>query len=259
MPPAIFQFLANSISNMAKDFYSYPLEFDDSFISVNVGVKQVQVNNQTRCDYHSNAPVRNTSHKPCSLCSYKGFEEKHYPLSNRCVVKKLSSQEILKIMDATRSCPTCALAHSINYTCVSTWQDGTSKSIPMMKSLETTSALLEIQYDTGFQLSLISKSALHLLPEDSYSLGNSSRINLLDFRRQGQLFNTTEVKINLYNIVLKLVVIDVNLDSVSAYSFPTPPKWMAYTGHNLTSHSGRVSILLGGDNFLNFPKEVERD
>ena len=59
--------------------------------------------------------------------------------------------------------------------------------------------------------------------------------------------------------MLKLVVIDANLDSGSAYSFPTPPKWRAYTGHNVTSHSGRVSILLGGDNFLNFLTEVEHD
>ena len=84
----------------------------------------------------------------------------------------------------------------------------------MMESLETTSALLEIQYDTGCHFSLIS---LQLLPEDSYSLGNSSRINLMDFTGQGQLFNTTEVRLNLYNIMLKL---DANLDSGSAYSFP---------------------------------------
>ena len=70
----------------------------------------------------------------------------------------------------------------------------------------------------------------------------------MDFTGQGQLFNTTEVRLNLYNIVLKL---DANLDSGSAYSFPTPPKWRAYTGHNVTLHCGRVSILLGGDNFLN--------
>ena len=101
--------------------------------------------------------------------------------------------------------------------------------------------------------SLISKSTLQLLPEDSYSLLNSSRINLLDFTGQGQLSNTTEVKLNLYNIVLKLVVVDANLDSGSAYLFPTPHKWRAYTGHNVTLHSPRVSILLGGDKFLNFP------
>ena len=113
---------------MQQYFYSYPLEFDNSFIPVNFGVKQVHVNNQTRPEYHFNALIRNTPHKPCSLCSYKGFEDQHYPLSKRCGVKKLSYQEILKIIDATRSCPTCALAHFINYTCVSTWQDGTSKS-----------------------------------------------------------------------------------------------------------------------------------
>ena len=84
-------------------------------------------------------------------------------------------------------------------------------------------------------------------------------VNQLDFTGQGQLLNTTEVKLNLYNIVLKLVVIYANLDSGSAYSFPTPPKWRANTGHNVTSHSGRISILLGGDIFLNFPTEVRHD
>ena len=69
-----------------------------------------------------------TPHKPCSLCSYKGFKEQQYPLSNRCGIKKLSSHEILKIMDATRSCPFCPLAHSSNYTWVSTRQDDASKS-----------------------------------------------------------------------------------------------------------------------------------
>ena len=59
--------------------------------------------------------------------------------------------------------------------------------------------------------------------------------------------------------MLKFVVVDTNLDSGSTYSFPTPPKWRACTGQNVTSHTGRVSILLGGDNFLNFPTEVECD
>ena len=81
---------------------------------------------------------------------------------------------------------------------------GSDKSIPIMKSLETTFALLAIQYDTGCQYSLISKSALQLLPADSYSPGNFSRMNHLNFTGQGQLFEATEVKLNLYNLVLNL-------------------------------------------------------
>ena len=124
----------------------------------------------------------------------------------------------------------------------------------MMETLEILPAPLDIQYDSGCQFSLISKSTTN-----TYSLENSTKINLLDFTGQGQLFYATEVKLNIYNLVLKLVVIDTNLDSGSTYSFPTPPKWGACTGQNVTSHSGRVSILLGGDNFINFPTEVERD
>ena len=136
---------------------------------------------------------------------------------------------------------------------------GFDKSIPMMETLETSPAPLDIQYDSGCQFSLISKSPLLLLPAHTYSLGNSTKINLLDFTGQGQLYETTEVKLNIYNLVLKLVVIYTNLASGSTYSFPTPPKWRTCTGQNVTSHSGRVSILLGGDNFLNFPTEVEHD
>ena len=152
-----------------------------------------------------------------------------------------------------------ACKHSDETPSITVSKVGPDKFISMMDSLETTSALLEIQYDTGCQFSLISKSVLQLLPADSCSLGNSSRINLLDFTGQCQLCNATEVKLNLYNLVLKLVVVDANLHSGSTYLFPTPYKWRAHTGHNVTSHSGRVFILLGGDNFLNFPSEVEVD
>ena len=124
-------------------------------------------------------------------------------------------------MDTTRSCPTCTLADSINYPCVSTRRDETSKacskgcihnrhplnyaackhsaktpsitiskvgsdkSIPMMETSETSPAPLDIQNDSGCQFSLIYKSALLLLPPNTYSLGNSAKINPLDFTGQG--------------------------------------------------------------------------
>ena len=81
----------------------------------------------------------------------------------------------------------------------------------MMKSLENTPAPLDIQFDSGGQCSFISKSVLLLLPASSYSLGNSSKINPLGLAKVGKVFDTTEVKLNLYNLVLKLVVINTNL------------------------------------------------
>ena len=84
-----------------------------------------------------------------------------------------------------------------------------------MEMLEISPAPIDIHYDSGCQFSLISKSALQLLPANTYSLGNSNKINILDFNGQGQLFHVTEVKINLFNHMLKLVVVDTNLNSGS--------------------------------------------
>ena len=56
---------------------------------------------------------------------------------------------------------------------------------------------------------------------------------------------------------LNLLAIKADLNNGSAYSFPTPEKWRE--GSSLSSHYGQVSILLGSDNPLAFPKEEERD
>ena len=259
MPPAIFQLIAKSISNMVKDFYRYPLEFDDSFIPISVGVKQVHIDNQTRCDSHSKPQPK--VFKPCALCSYKGFVEQHYPLSIWCGVGKLSSNEILQVTKATKTCTVCVLAHSVNIMCYPNHLNGTpktcskrcqhnrgslhaaacmhsnqspsitvskvgsNKSILMMETLENSPAPNDIQYDSGCQFSLISKSAIQLLSANPFFLG----INILDFNGQGQLFDATEVKLNLFNHMFKLVVVDTNLNSGSGYSFPTPYKWRACT------------------------------
>ena len=253
MPPTIFNFLSTFISSIANTYHNYPLDFDDNISFTNIAIKQVPLDNSARHDNHSKTSISNTPHKPCSLSVYKGFEAQHYPLNNRCGVKKVSSQEIQTIMETKRSYPTCAIAHSIYNHCVSTRRDGASKacsngcihnehplnyadckhsderpsitfskvgsnkSIPIMETLETSPAPLDIQYDSGCQFSLISKSPLLLLPANTYSLANSARINLLDFTGQGQ-FDATEVKLNLYDLVLKLVVFDTNLDSRSTYS-----------------------------------------
>ena len=134
---------------------------------------------------------------------------------------------MLKILDTTRSCPTCtypilsittvyplaemeplrhvprdaihnghplhyaACKHSDETPSITVSKVGSDKSITMMETLETSPAPLDIQYDSGCQFRLISKSTLLLLPSNTYSLGNSAKINLLDFTSQGQLFGTT--------------------------------------------------------------------
>ena len=47
-----------------------------------------------------------------------------------------------------------------------------------------------------------------------------------------------------------MIPVDTNLSSGSELSFPTPCRWKGHTGNDITSHSGKVSILLGGDNFI---------
>ena len=62
---------------------------------------------------------------------------------------------------------------------------------------------LDIQYDTGFQLSLIKMSALKLLPKNSYTLGNTAQINLLAYKGTAKIKTATEVVLYLNNFALK--------------------------------------------------------
>ena len=58
---------------------------------------------------------------------------------------------------------------------------------------------------------------------------------------------------------MKLHTIEEDLKSGSAFSFLTPNRWRACIGERITSHSGKISILLGGDNRKVIPVEVDRD
>ena len=129
----------------------------------------------------------------------------------------------------------------------------------MMDVVMSDSVPLDNQYNTGCQLSLITTSALKLLPETSYSLGNSNMINLLAYNHTGELLPATEVKLYLGNIIIKLIPVDANLNCGSAYSFPSPAKKRKYTGRDVTSHSGKVSILQGSDNYPCYPPVIEED
>ena len=94
----------------------------------------------------------------------------------------------------------------------------------MMDVLTVKSVQLDVQYDTGCQISLITTSALKNLPRSSYTLGSSNLINLLAYNGTSEILPATEVKLFLGNQVLKLTAIDSNLDSGFFYSFPTPHK-----------------------------------
>ena len=72
---------------------------------------------------------------------------------------------------------------------------GSDKAIPMMDMIKPIP--LDVQYNTGCQINLITTSALKLLPWTSYSLGNSNMINPLAYNCTSELLPAIEVKLNL--------------------------------------------------------------
>ena len=84
-------------------------------------------------------------------------------------------------------------------------------------------------------------------------------VNLLAYNGTGELLPATEVELNLGGKIIKVIAVDSNLNCGAAYSFPTPAKWRKQIGKSVISHSGRVSILLGGDHHNYHPAVVEKD
>ena len=134
-----------------------------------------------------------------------------------------------------------------------------NKSIPLVEDIQVGKVTLGIQYDTGCQLSIISKSALSTLPPSMYSLGTSSQIRVMTYAGEGNTILTTPVKLKLLGTTLTLAAIEEDLNNGSGFSFPVPKKWRSMVRSSISQHSGQVSILLGGDNNFHFPKEIERD
>ena len=282
----IFNFISEDLAKVARSNANHPLEQDyiPSVHSIDVKPVRFQQPNNTR-----------KQHKPCTLCSFKGFEDDHFPLSGRCGVTKLSSAEIVGLLGKTKACPTCGFKHGVSGRCYDKFQNGNpkacskgclhdsiplhqlickhndqspsitvskvgaDKSIPMMDTIKIGSAILDVQYDTGCQLSIITTSALKSLPESSYSRGSSYMVNLLAYNGTSDHLPATEVELNIGGKMLKMIAVDSNLNCGAAYSFPTPAKWRKQIGKNVISHSGKVSILLGGDHHIYHPAVVEKD
>ena len=114
-----------------------------------------------------------------------------------------------------------------------------------------------ISVKTGSQLSLISKATLQIIPTSMYSRGTSSRVKVMTYAREGKVILTMEVMLKLNGKILKLSAIKEDLNNGSGYSFPTPSKWRTFTGTLTSPHLGQISILLGGNNHLVFPSEIE--
>ena len=136
---------------------------------------------------------------------------------------------------------------------------GSNRSIPLVENIPLGAFFLGIQYDTGCQLSLISRSALQALPTSMYSQGTSSRVRVMTYAGEGKIILTTEVRLKLHGKMLTLSAIEEDLNNGSGFFFMVPPKWRSFTGTSTLSGSSQISILLGGDNHLFFPTEVEQD
>jgi len=134
-----------------------------------------------------------------------------------------------------------------------------NRSVPLVEKITVGKSNIGIQYDTGCQLSLISKSALSTIPASMYSLGTSSKVRLMTYAGEGKTILTTEIKLKLHGKVLKLSIIEEDLNNGSRFSLSVPHKWRSIMGSSTSHHSGQISILLGGDNLLFFPTEIERD
>ena len=128
--PAVFKFLNQYVENLNNRYKENPMLFDGGSSPMNLGIKPVRYEIPNKQDRNSYLPADNNRRKPrrpCPLCDIKGFESSHYPLSWRCGVKKLFSNEIIKTMDDAKVCPTCCLKHRSDYNCQTTFRDGNNR------------------------------------------------------------------------------------------------------------------------------------
>ena len=136
-PSQTFYFNAEFVKNIATGYKAIPIVFDNTSSLMNMNVNAVHYENPQPSNYnhtnpnpcsfpnptnnpHRSSPNPSNSNScsnfnsnnsstplsPCSLCRYKEFNNIHYTLNEQCGVSKLSSAEIIKILDITRSCPT---------------------------------------------------------------------------------------------------------------------------------------------------------
>ena len=178
-------------------YRSTPFLYDVDISPLNVGINAVncvpQPNSARHPRPHPSTPATKPFH-PCPPCVIKGFENEHFPLTRACGVRKLGSAEILQIISDNHLCPSCARTLKPGHSCKVVFPDGYSKvctigcklneipvnkfackhsdrtpsisvsrvvsdrSIPLVENVPLGALTLGVQYDTGCQLSLISKS-----------------------------------------------------------------------------------------------------
>jgi len=78
-----------------------------------------------------------------------------------------------------------------------------NQSVPLVETSNLGGTKIGIQYDTGCQLSLISRSALSTIPQYMYSLGPSYKMKVLTYSGKARVILTTDVKLKLFRKTLK--------------------------------------------------------
>ena len=128
--PTVFKFLNQYVEDLNNSYKANPTLFDVVLSPMNIGVKAVKYKVPKKQDRNSYLPAgndKNKNRRPCPLCTVKGFEADHYPLSWSCGVKKLCSKEIIKTIDDAEVCPSCCCTHGPGYNCFPTFKDGSSR------------------------------------------------------------------------------------------------------------------------------------
>ena len=208
------------------------------------------------------------------MCSIMGFEDNHFSLTRSCGSGKLSSHEILKLIADNHLFFTCTQTHEKNYKCKATYFNSTpkvcpkgclekgipvhrracmhnnqapfisvskvstDKSVPLVETILLGNTPIGIQYDTGCQLSLISKSALSTIPQSMYSLGSSTQVKIMTYAGEGKVVLTTTVKLRIKGKTLKLSTIDENLNNGSPSPSPSHP-----SGGRSLSHQRQIMTV----------------
>ena len=108
--PAVFKFINQYVENLNNSYKANPMLFDVRLSPMNVGVKPFRYEFPKNHNRSSTVQAKNNQgrlRKPCPLYIIKEFDSEHFPLSWTCGVKKLSSAEIIKIMDKAKVYPSC--------------------------------------------------------------------------------------------------------------------------------------------------------
>ena len=74
----------------------------------------------------------------------------------------------------------------------------------------------------------------------------------MTYKEEGKIILTTKIKLKLHGKILKLLAIEEDLNNGSGFSVS-----VLFTGTLTLHNTSQISILLGGDNNLFFPTEVE--